>query len=183
MSTITTIITPTREIFDRALKAGREAGQATRLGTGMNAPLLASLQGKVDTAWSEIQKMLYQASIYGRAKVQETLEATIAKLNALLASAGDQVREFHDLVMEKIRSFVRSFFEQTLALLPTSISTSASSGGVTMVMSGMTFTQKLKIGGSIEASLTAAASLLSEGEIEVASEYKIPAPTGTVAPV
>src|SRR5262249_49412472 len=150
---MTAAAVPTRAIFDMALKAGRQAGQATTIETGLNAPLLAALQGKVDKAWNEIAKTLDKAFIYGRAKVQEALDASVQTINSLLASAGEQVQLMHQLLLEKLQAFMRKFLEQTIGLLPATVSAS----GVTLNIAGMTFTQKLKLGGSIEANLAALA--------------------------
>jgi hypothetical protein len=173
--TITT--TPTRAVFDSALKAGREAGQANSLDVGLNAPLLASIQGRVDKAWSEIAKTLDKAFIYGRTMIQGAIDASIAAINEILNTAGNEVRLVHEVVMEKIRSFMSRFLQGALGLLPATIT----AGGVTLSLKGMTFTQKLKLGGSIEASLTALASLVSEGELEVASDYSLSDSTNPVA--
>jgi hypothetical protein len=174
---MTVIATPTREIFDNAIQAGRNAGQATAVGTGLNASLLASLQGRVNSAWSEITDMLDKAFIYGRAKIEEAYDASIAKINSLLDQAGGQVQLLHALLMDKIRAFMRTFLEGALGLLPREIV----AGGVALSMKSMTFTQSIKVGGSIEANLMALASLVSEGEIGIASEYGIAAPPNAAA--
>jgi hypothetical protein len=167
--------TASREIFEDALRAARKVGPPAMVEEGLNADLLASVRGRVEKAWDEVSETLNKAFMYGWEKTNEAIDASIGKINELLAAAGEHARELHAWLLDRMREFLRRFVEAMLSLFPGTVT----AGGISLSLAQMNLTQKLKLSGSIEANLTALAKLVSEGEMEIACEYKIAPPTGT----
>ena len=166
---ITTVTaTASREIFESALQAARKVGPPPMVAEGLNADLLASVRVRVEQAWDEVVKTLNKAFIYGRERTEEAINASVKRINQLLDAAGENVRELHAWLLSKMREFVRSFVEGMLSLFPATVM----AGGISLALAQMTFSQKLKLSGSIEANLTSLAKLVSEGEMEIQCEYK-----------
>ena len=152
--------------FDHALQTARTIGQIGKI-EGLNAVIDASMMGKVEEAWGSIEKALKTAYQYGKEQVHGALEAAIAKATQMLAEAGNRAREFQFILLQRLQAFMRDLIEQVVALVPSVLNV----GGSSFSLSSMKCTQKIALTGSLKTSLTEVFSLVSEGQLEVETEY------------
>ena len=165
----TIVIQSTRETFQFALDAATEAnplGSASGRST-LNAPADGRVTGLVAIAWDSIYEELTNAYDRGREYISVGCSLVMERVKASILEAGDQAALFREILLEKIRVFVKASFERCLSLVPDSVRI----GSRDCILSKVSFTQKVTLSGSVELCLTKAFDVAAEGGIELETEY------------
>jgi hypothetical protein len=166
-----TTVVASQTVFDRAIAASRAVGEEINL-PGLHANLDATLDGWLSEAWESVESALKSAFVHGKAQAKDFIESSRKKIEQLLLEAGTRSRELHALVLEKMRTFMNSFLNDSVALMPESLTV----GSRTLNVTKLTCKQKINLGGKLEANLLKLCELVSEGEFEVEVEYGLDGP-------
>jgi hypothetical protein len=159
------VILADRAAFESALACARTQGSEPP--KGLAAPAYSKLLGLIGEAWDAIEAALRQVFVFGVERGREAVDAAIALTEELAKKAGDQVRQFHDAIVERLRSYESAFVESTLGRVRSSLSV----GGAPFHLDGIEVSQKVLLSGSLKATITEVCSLSTGGETTIVTRY------------
>jgi len=156
------------EIFEDSISLARNAGFDQKFGTGaMHAPMSAELDYWVNKIWDVTESTLRLARDAGAGAIAGQLEKLSigwAEVNEKFKQGAERVRA---AIIARLNDFLRRLIEGALSRVQSSIKI----GDREIAISGVTIEQKLKLGGSLKASLEEICEFIGEGEISLAANY------------
>jgi hypothetical protein len=154
--------------FDAALRAARGVGIGGDLPPGLTAPLGAAVIGRLTDAWDQIEAALQEAWTNGRALAQDAVDVAVTKAQALVDAAGADARAVHDLILERLHTYLADLIDRAIAR----VSGSVTVAGREMTLAGVELAQTITLTGALKLSVQEACALTAEGQIVITARYE-----------
>jgi hypothetical protein len=168
---MTLLLLATRsDVHEEALAAANALAPEPPLPGGrMNAPSLDDIKAWVTRLWDTAVGAIEAAWEDGAGAAQHLVERFGEELRELRTSFADGAAAVTEMVSEKLAAYVRTLTRRLLRLFEGEITIASRRFEVR----GVTVQQRVKMTGSLKASLSDLCSLVSEGEINVTATYQV----------
>jgi hypothetical protein len=156
------------EVHMAALRHARQLGKSE-----LSDRLLNAITNDEDIAhwvtsiWDDVEGAISNAVNYGMEAAREQIDNFSNKLKDLASSLGRKAEEVHDIIKAKLVAYLQRVIDDGLRTVRPVISIGDSELRITSV----TVEQRIKLSGSLKASLEELCEFAAEGEISLATEY------------
>jgi hypothetical protein len=165
---VTVLVIASPDSFEKALNTARQAESGDDV-SGLASRLDAGLLGRLEEAWGGIEAALRRAREGGIEKAQPIVEAAVGNIERLLAETGSEAAEIRKALLRKMQAFSHEITQDALANVPLSIDVH----GTIYTLAAVRCSQRLVVTGSLKFNLLELVSLVSQGEIEVSTDYSL----------
>lgn len=160
------VVLPETDGFEQALAQARATPGKTL--KGLAAPPSAALAGMVSEAWDAIEGALRKAFTWGTERAREAMDSAVALTESLAERAGNQLHEFQDAILHRLRTFQGAFVDDTLARIRSTVVL----GQRTLSLESIELTHKVMLTGSLKAAISEVCSLATSAETTIIARYK-----------
>jgi hypothetical protein len=117
--------------------------------------------------WDSVEAALSNAYNRGMSAAREYIKQVSEQLAALAETATERARAIHQGLMSRLAAYLAKVIDTALEAVRPSIVV----GGSTLAVGSVTIDQKVKLSGSVKASLESICEFIAEGEISLSAEY------------
>lgn len=158
----------TDEVHINALREARQLGRERPLPAHvLNAPLDDEGTTWVDRIWDKVEGALRRAYRDGLDAARELIDEAIALTRDLATHFARRADEVRAMISERLGDYLRRIIDGALDRVSSAIRV----GESTLVVTKITVEQRIKLSGSLKASLESICALVAEGEITLSAEY------------
>jgi hypothetical protein len=155
-------------IFDDALKQASQIGRDQPLRPGLlHAPPDNDTKNWIERIWDIVEGALLKAYQEGMDAARPLVHKVSEHMTELYATAKERAGDIRAVVSERLNAFLRGVIEGALSRIQSTIKVENRE----IPMTGVTIEQKIKITGSLKASLEEICEFISEGEISLSAKY------------
>lgn len=157
-----------QDLFSSALRRASDIGRGVPLPAGLlHAPLDDDTKTWIERIWSTVLGALQHAYREGIGAAQPLVYKAAEQFSELSATLKGRVDDVRAAIAERLNAFLRDMVEGALARVQSVIKV----GGREIAMTGVTIEQKIKVTGSLKASLEEICSFVAEGEMTLSATY------------
>ncbi len=157
-------------VFRTALQAAREIGRAPEGAPGaMYSAMPDEEKSWVERLWGKVEHALNLARLHGRQAAQEAIDSVSLDLAELGETLGHAAAAVRDAVIARVAGFVRMVIQGLLSRVESVVKV----GDRDLPIRTVSIEQKVKMSGSLKASLEEICEFVAEGELSLAAEYGV----------
>lgn len=164
------VVIASEAVFRSALQAARNIGRADE---GDAAAMYSSMpdeeKGWVERIWDKVEHALNVARQHGRQAAQEVIDSVSHDLRELGETLGYAAGGVRDAVTARVAGFVQMVIQGLLSRVRAAVTI----GDHDLPIRSVTIEQKIKMSGSLKASLEEICEFVAEGELSLAVDYGI----------
>lgn len=161
------IIIVDRNVHELAIASALELGTVALPPDVANAFEDESLGAEMRKMWDGVEAALLQAYTNGMSAAREYIRQVSDQIAVLASTAAERANAIRQGIASRLAAYLAKVIDSALEAVRPSIVV----GGSTLAVSSVTIDQKVKLSGSIKASLESICEFIAEGEISLSAEY------------
>lgn len=154
-------------VHRQAIAKARDFGYVALPDDVMNTITDSSVADDVRKIWTNVESALLHAYNQGMATAREYVQRVGEQFKGLAETAAAKAEAIRQAIMARIGVYLRDVIDAALESVRPSIMV----GGSALAVTSITIDQKVKLSGTLKASLESICEFLAEGEISLSAEY------------
>lgn len=156
------------KVHSNALRRARELGRNVPLSADvLNAPLDDETDTWIDRIWDTMEGALRCAYHEGINSARNLIEKVSGLMTELTSNLARRVEDVRAVITQRLNTYLRNVIDGALLRVQPAIDIS----GRELKMTRVTVEQRIKLSGSLKASLESICEFVAEGEISLSAEY------------
>jgi hypothetical protein len=162
----------TEDVHALAIKRARAVGREVPLPAYvLNAPLDDDTKTWLERIWDVVEDALQKAYHDGMDAARPLIEKASQLVSELTVTITRRAGEVRAAIQERLSTYLQNVVDGALQRVRSNISV----GGIDLKVNTVTIEQRVKISGSIKASLDELCEFVADGEISLSAEYSVDA--------